>query len=179
MGLITPPREQLRSLTGSPLQYQGLWLNGPTLTMEGHKISVNQLQLQYTEQNVKVKKHLSVVAPPVFLVKFYETNTILWRHDVMLWCHTVTSHNQAHNVTPEASVLYHGTQTRNSWKLRFLTWWPWPMNLIIERVQDIIKVNLCTKFHDHPSNGSAVRVPTHTQTHRPDCYYKLYHWRGR
>ena len=41
--------------------------------------------------------------------------------------------------------------------------WPWPFEL----VRDIIKVNPCTKFHDHTSNRSAVRALTnrHTDTH--------------
>ena len=49
------------------------------------------------------------------------------------------------------------------------TGWPWPLtyDLTIELVRDIIKVNPCTKFRDHTSNGSAVRVLTdrHTHTH--------------
>ncbi len=40
------------------------------------------------------------------------------------------------------------------------------MTLTIKLVQDIIKVNPCTKFHDHTSNRSAVRVLTHGHTHR-------------
>ena len=60
------------------------------------------------------------------------------------------------------------TQTRKSWKSHF---WPgdldlWPMTLSIELDQDIIKVNPCTKFRDHTSNRSAVRVLTHGHTHR-------------
>ena len=39
------------------------------------------------------------------------------------------------------------------------------MTLTIELVQDIIKVNPCTKYHDHISNGSAVRALTYRHTH--------------
>ena len=51
-------------------------------------------------------------------------------------------------------------------KIAFLTGWPWPMTLTFELVQDIIKVNPCTKFHDRTPNGSAVRALTdrHTDT---------------
>ncbi len=38
------------------------------------------------------------------------------------------------------------------------------MTLTFELVQDIIKVNPCTKFHDGTSNGSAVRALTDRQT---------------
>ena len=40
------------------------------------------------------------------------------------------------------------------------------MTLTIKLDLDIIKVNLCTKFCDPMSNGSAVRVPTHWHTDR-------------
>ena len=41
------------------------------------------------------------------------------------------------------------------------------MTLTFELIQGIVKVNACTKFHDHTSNGSAVRAltDTHTDTH--------------
>ncbi len=40
------------------------------------------------------------------------------------------------------------------------------MTLTFELVQDIIKVNPCTKFHDCMPKGSAVRVLTDRQTDR-------------
>ena len=38
-------------------------------------------------------------------------------------------------------------------------------------IPDIIKANLCTKFHDRMPNGSAVRVLT--DRHRRLCFYNL------
>ena len=59
----------------------------------------------------------------------------------------------------------------------------WSMTLTIELLQDVIKVNSCTKFCDHTSIRSAARVPTDwqtdRQTHRRLRFYNLYRWRGR
>ena len=38
------------------------------------------------------------------------------------------------------------------------------MTFIIELIQDMIKVNPCTKFCDHTTHGSAVRALTDRQT---------------
>ena len=52
------------------------------------------------------------------------------------------------------------------------------MSLTIKLIQDIIKVNPYTKFHDDMSNGVAMRVPTHRHTHkhthRWNHFYNLY-----
>ena len=66
-------------------------------------------------------------------------------------------------------VLYGNSIQTKAWKSHFLTSWPWPLTLIIELVQDAIKVNspgqfLCpyVKFFDHER---AYRQ-THAQTDR-------------
>ncbi len=98
---------------------------------------------------------------------------MLWRH-VASWRHTMTSHNiiTAHN-RPLFCIL--ALKLENSGNCHF---WPgdldlWPMTLTIELIQDIIKVNPCTKFCVDMSNGSVVRVPTHRHTHRRDSFYNL------
>ncbi len=50
----------------------------------------------------------------------------------------------------------------------------WPMTLTFELIQDIVKVNACTKF----VNREAADRRTHTHTDRQDRFYTLDRWRG-
>ncbi len=89
---------------------------------------------------------------------------------VMLWCHMkswrqVTSHEV---ILSCQKPVFH-IQAHKSDNLGNHIFWAgdlWRMTLITELVRDITKDNPCTKFCDHRSNGSAMRVLTHWQTDR-------------
>ena len=88
-----------------------------------------------------------------------------WRHamtscKVMPWCQVTSWHrNIGQGLVSVHSIRKPGNNVFELGDLDI-----WPLTLTIKVMQDIIKVNPCTKFGDHTSNGSAVRALTDRQT---------------
>ena len=126
---------------------------------------------QKTQPKTLMKQLDIVVSPPAFLWDPYLTLTDLDLWPWYLWPLTCRL-SQTDRRTDRRKAAHKSPQCMSTGGLKnyILTGWPWPMTLTIELVQDIIKVNLCTKFYDHMPNGSAVRAltdrhtPRHTET---------------
>ena len=120
--------------------------------------------ININKKNTKVLLYL----PRARLTSFYDVMMSCcdrWRH-VTSWCHAVTPYAI---IMSDCKLVFcilalksgnHGNCVFWSGDLDL-----WPLTLTIELIEDIIKVNPCTKFRDPMSNGSAVRALTHGHTH--------------
>ena len=74
--------------------------------------------------------------------------------------------NSVHTCTWNLNAIYHTETQAKSLKITFQLddLDLWPMTLTFKLVQDVIKINPCTKFQDSTPNGSTVRALTDRQT---------------
>ena len=87
---------------------------------------------------------------------------------VTSWCDAIWRHIMSYYIiASHCRPMFHILAFKPE-NYRNRIFWPGDLDLLtltIELVQEVLKVNPCTKFWDHMLNGLAARVLTHWHTH--------------